>query len=55
MADLSACADRVLARSASAPVGWSADKVANSDGPEPAVVDGVVQSVIHLLAAAGGG
>ena len=37
------------------PVGWSADKVANSDGPEPAVVDGVVQSVIHLLAAAGGG
>jgi hypothetical protein len=37
------------------PVGWSDDKVATSDGPDPAVVGGVVQSVINLLGATGGG
>jgi hypothetical protein len=37
------------------PVGWSDAKVAESDGPDPAVVDGVVQAVVHLLGATGGG
>ncbi|HMC70902.1 MAG TPA: gluconate 2-dehydrogenase subunit 3 family protein, partial [Mycobacteriales bacterium] len=37
------------------PVGWSDAKVARSDGPNPAVVDGVVQSVVDLLRASGGG
>jgi hypothetical protein len=37
------------------PVGWSDEKVSTSDGPDPAIVDGVVQSVIQLLNASGGG
>jgi hypothetical protein len=35
------------------PVGWSDDEVSRSDGPDPAVVDGVVQSVLGLLGSAG--
>ena len=37
------------------PVGWSDDKVSQSDGPDPAVVEGVVQSVVQLLGATSGG
>jgi hypothetical protein len=37
------------------PVGWPAVKVRESDGPDPAVVDGVVRSVVELLRATGGG
>jgi hypothetical protein len=37
------------------PLGWSDDEVSKSDGPDPVVVDGVVQSVIQLLGATGGG
>src|SRR5438132_13941083 len=37
------------------PVGWRDEKVARSDGPDAAVVGGVVQSVIDLLRASGGG
>jgi hypothetical protein len=37
------------------PLGWSDDKVSQSDGPDPAIVDGVVQSVIQLLGATGSG
>jgi hypothetical protein len=35
------------------PRGWSDAEVSRSDGPDPAVVDGVVQSVITLLGGAG--
>jgi hypothetical protein len=37
------------------PVGWSDAMVSQSDGPDPAVVDGVVQAVVQLLGATGGG
>lgn len=36
------------------PVGWSADAVRLSDGPDPVVLDGVVAAVLQLLGAAGG-
>jgi hypothetical protein len=37
------------------PVGWSDVKVSTSDGADPAVVDGVVQALLQLLASTGGG
>lgn len=37
------------------PVGWSDDEVSTSTGPDPVVVEGVVQAVIQLLGATGGG
>ena len=37
------------------PLGWSDAEVSRSDGPDPAVVDGVVRAVVELLGAAGGG
>src|SRR5437879_4132521 len=37
------------------PVGWSDAKVSQPDGPDPLVVDGVVQALLHLLSASGGG
>ena len=35
------------------PVGWSDDEVSRSDGPDPAVVDGVVKTVVTLLGGVG--